>query len=649
MTLIHILARVSHTVTRPLRWRSYVPLMLLMVICALPPVARAGLVFDGGELGVAGLAQPGGRVRFVVTLRADAQGAQGSLSCSAGYGRVERAVDIPPLGALRWEGSIHLPALAGEAVVEYQAADGKTSAFPMPLILTVTSGDVGILAVTTRRGTMAAVDRRPAADWLGAATFRTGDLIAAETASLADLPRAWSGWAGVDVVVWTGIDPRSPSLRADQQEALLRWVARGGSLICVDDGLMDGWSGSFLGARLPTDPTTRQEAVVMEERARVLVGPRRADADAVLTVGDADAQIDIVTVRRLGFGRVVYVAAAPRALTPAGEAELWRFALGAAIPPDREVAPPATSKSRERLLTRLRAGSGNGSRLSAKTRRLMVTTGSWLVVIVALGVWNVRYRPRFGWIVVVLAAGIACAVPIALRSRTRFVTPREVGVLRVFPDIGAGYWYGVVSVPPMEERELRAEFSADLHVLPLEERNRMTTWVSDPSKGGGELRKLSPDTARRTYWHGQAFVPSYGRVTLSDPGDTQREAAAGSDETITNHTTLTFERGLIVQGERGAVVGPLAPGESGTYRLDTILKRRRFWSQLEIPEAVYGHWAREGVFDAFADPKAPTFFGWTRGVVVLGSQTRPSPDNVLLLIAPLDTKADGEAPRSQNR
>ena len=45
-------------------------------------------------------------------------------------------------------------------------------------------------------------------------------------------------------------------------------------------------------------------------------------------------------------------------LTPAGEAELWRFALGAASPPDREVAPPATSKSRERLLTRLRAGSG---------------------------------------------------------------------------------------------------------------------------------------------------------------------------------------------------------------------------------------------------------------------------------------------------
>ena len=612
-------------------------LLSVVLVCALASDARAAVVFEGGELGVGGLLRSGGRARFVVTLRAEAQGARGSLSCDAGYGRVERPADIPSLGALRWEGSVYVPPLAAEVVVEFHGDNGATVAFPLAVGPTVTAGDVGILAVTTRRGTMAAADRRPAADWLDATTGRTGDLIAAETASLADLPRGWAGWAGVDVVVWTGVDPRTPSLRTDQRDALLQWVARGGSLICLDDGLMDGWRDSFLGPHLPTEPTTRREAVVWEETARVLVGPRRPDAEPVLTVGDTD----VVTARRLGLGRVVYVAAAPRALTPAGEARLWRLALGAAKLPAKEIAPPATAKSRERLLTRLRAGSEGKPRLPVKTRRLMVATGIWLVVVVAIAAWHVRVRPRFGWIVVVLAVGVACAVPIALRSRTRFVAPRELGLLRVFPEIGAGHWNGVVSVPAMEERDPRAEFSADLHILPLEERNRATTWVTNGAKGGGELRNASPDPARRTYWHAQAFLPSYGRVS-SDP-------AGEFGERVTNHTNLTFERGLIVLGDQGAAVGPLAPGESAAYRLTEVLKRQRFWAQLDIPEAAFAYWAREGVFDALVDPDIPTFVGWTRVVVSLGSQGRPSADNVLLVVAPLDTKAAGEDPRQQNR
>ena len=601
----------------------------VFLLCAVVVGARADVSFEDGELGVAGLLRVGGRARFAVTMRTDGAGAEGALSCSAGSGRVERAVDIPPLGNLRWEASIHVPPLAAVAVVEFVSADGRVTTFPLPISPTISSGDVGILAVTDRRGTLATVDRRPAGEWLAKENPRTGDVIVAETASLIGLPRAWAGWTGVDIVVWTGIDPRSSSLAVEQRDALLQWVARGGSLVCLHDGLMEGWADSFLGPYLPTSPTMSGEAALWGEAARALTGRRRPDATAVLT---ADG-VDIVTARRLGLGRVVYVATPPRALTPEGEAKLWRVALAAGGPPVRNIPLPTTSKSRERLLTRLEAGSQGGPRVPLKTRRLVVASGIWLVVVIALGVWHARFRPRFGWVVVALAVAAACAVPVALRSRTQSVTPRELGILRMFPEIAAGYWYGVVSVPAMEERDLRAKFSADIHILPLVEANQPVTWAPEASGLGGELRDMSPDPSRRTYWHAQAFLPSYGRVSRDTEG------------VVTNHTTLSFRGGLIVHGDEGATVGAMRPGESAAYDFVEIVKRQRFWSRLDIPEAAFAYWAREGALDALTDADGPMFLGWTEGVVSLGTQDRPSPENVLLVIAPLDTKAAGEDAR----
>ncbi len=606
----------------------------MTTVALLAGVAAAGhaaVTFDDGELGVVGLLRAGGSARFAVTLQADGRGATGQVAIGAGHGRVARVVDVPPLGALRWEGAIHVPLLAGEAAVEFVPDTGPVATHSLTVSPTVAPG-VGVLAVTARRGTLSAVDRRPVSDWLAENSGRTGDIVGAETASPSALPRSWLGWSGVDILIWTGIDPRSPSLSGERRKALLEWVARGGSFVCVHDGLMDAWTGSFVGPLLPTAPTTRRETTLWDEPVSALTGVRRPDADVAL----ADSGIDIVTSRRLGLGRVVYVATPPRALSPQAEARLWRVILGVATPGPLP-APPATAKSRERLLTRLEAGAKSGPRVPIGTRRLIVASGIWLGVIVVLGVWHSLMRPRFGWIVVALAVGGACAVPIALRSRTQHVAPRELGVLRMFPEIGAGYWYGVVSVPAMEERDLRAEFSADVHVAPLEDRNRAATWTQTANRPGGELRDMSPDPSRRTYWHAQAFLPSYGRVSRDDEGG------------VTNHTELTFHAGLIVDGDRGASIGRLAPGDATSYELEQIVRRQRFWSQLDIPEAAFSYWAREGVLDALTAGSGPMFVGWATGAVSLGTQQRPSPRNVLLVIAPLDTTASTDTARTQNR
>ncbi len=618
---------------------------ILALLLGSVSVARAGATFDDGALGVVGLLRAGGVARFAVTLHADGQGAVGSLSAGAAHGSVARAVDVPPLGELRWEGAVHVPALASDVDIAFTPNAGSEAKYPLTVTPTVAHRDIGLLAVTSRRGTLSAVDRRPASDWLADGSGRTGDIVGAETASPSALPRSWLGWSGVDILVWTGIDPRALSLDEARREALLQWVARGGLLVCAHDGLMDGWSGqgwseSFVGPVLPTDPTTQREITLWDEPVRALTGERRPDADVILE----DGGVEVVTARRLGLGRVIYVAVSPRALSPQSEARLWRVMLRAATP-GSVVAPPATAKGRERLLTRLEAGSASGPRVPIRTRRLMVASGLWLCVVLVLGVWHTLARPRFGWIVVALAVAGACAVPIVLRSRTQYVAPRELGVLRMFPEIGAGYWYGVVSVPAMEERDLRAEFSADVHFLSLEDRNRTTTWMpafghtfggaSGPT--GGELRDMNPHASRRTYWHAQAFLPSYGRVSQDEDG------------AVANHTELAFRGGVIVHGNRGAAVGPLEPGGRASYELEEIVRRQRFWSRLAIPEAAFSYWAREGVLDALTQGDRPMFVGWATGVVSLGTQQRPSPDSVLLVIAPLDTTASTDPARTQNR
>ena len=86
-----------------------------------------------------------------------------------------------------------------------------------------------------------------------------------------------------------------------------------------------------------------------------------------------------------------------------------------------------------------------------------------------------------------------------------------------------------------------------------------------------------------------------------------------------------------------------------SYALEDIVRRQRFWSRLDIPEAAFSYWAREGVFDALTQGDRPMFVGWATGAVSLGTQQRPSPDNVLLVIAPLDTTASRDSARTQNR
>ncbi len=182
-------------------------------------------------------------------------------------------------------------------------------------------------------------------DGLSAAERLGRDLIVLRS-SPASLPDHHCGLMFVDYIVWDGGDARSFDLA--QQEALIEWVRRGGTLLL---GVSRNWElllkspfGGLLPAKLSGTETTDnlqelQAALLGEQnpfdlsqplaRGGLALCPLRADAladDAVAVVPRRPRGDDRIFVSRrpCGQGRVVLVAAELRDLLPVGR-EPQRF------------------------------------------------------------------------------------------------------------------------------------------------------------------------------------------------------------------------------------------------------------------------------------------------------------------------------------
>ncbi len=183
------------------------------------------------------------------------------------------------------------------------------------------------------------LDRLSAAERLG------GDLVVLRS-SPDSLPDHYCGLMFVDCIVWDGGDARSFDLA--QQEAMIEWVRRGGTLLI---GVSRNWElllKSPFGGLLPARPTGVQttgnlqalEALLLGEenpfdlsqpqsRSGLTFCPLPADAlapDAIAVIPrrpQADDRI-FVSRRPCGRGRIVLVAAELRELLQAGR-EQERF------------------------------------------------------------------------------------------------------------------------------------------------------------------------------------------------------------------------------------------------------------------------------------------------------------------------------------
>jgi len=152
-----------------------------------------------------------------------------------------------------------------------------------------------------------------------------------------NLPDAWMGWDGVDLVVLH--DTAFHRLTAAQVTALERWVRAGGRVVVTGGApaLLLGASG--LADLVPVEVGDLVERTGLPDLGRLALSvppsPRWTVADSTPRAGAsvlaADGGLPLVVQRRLGRGSVGWIAfdpADPRAASWPGLPSLWRILAG---------------------------------------------------------------------------------------------------------------------------------------------------------------------------------------------------------------------------------------------------------------------------------------------------------------------------------
>jgi len=157
-----------------------------------------------------------------------------------------------------------------------------------------------------------------------------------------DLPGNWIGLDMVDCVVWEDADPTQ--LTPAQLHALVQWVEQGGQLVLAAGRTSDAVAQSgILGPLLPMQvgrvqstkdlPTVRNKLLGIGSATQtvydrpVVYAECTAVADPAVTkvLYDEGAQSTLVAARRVGSGRLVFVAASLGDLLADGQANIATF------------------------------------------------------------------------------------------------------------------------------------------------------------------------------------------------------------------------------------------------------------------------------------------------------------------------------------
>lgn len=143
-----------------------------------------------------------------------------------------------------------------------------------------------------------------------------GGIIGISQLTIADLPDRVQGWT-LDALLVADTDT-GPMTEA-QRDALDSWLAGGGTLLFVGG---PRWQGAAAGLKglLPVEPSSTQPSVDVSALAAYFLASPLTDGRATVSIGRlapdatvlvAQDGIPLLAERRVGFGKVIYLAADP--------------------------------------------------------------------------------------------------------------------------------------------------------------------------------------------------------------------------------------------------------------------------------------------------------------------------------------------------
>lgn len=227
-----------------------------------------------------------------------------------GRGSVRR-VSVP-VRMPAWTSGIQVEVRAGRTVIGNTTLESPPPSAGVDQLHAVVIGEEPLGLTLLREVTGAPVPGHP-----GCSEPRP---VRVETLLPPQLPAAWFGWTGADVVVWRRPDPSR--LSPEQQTALRQWVHSGGTLVVALADNHGAWTTSPLGALSGLDVVPREPS---EEVGRAVLDMGVAPGDAVVALPhlhldprSAWPRVEhdgatLVASRWVGAGRVVTLGFDPGA------------------------------------------------------------------------------------------------------------------------------------------------------------------------------------------------------------------------------------------------------------------------------------------------------------------------------------------------
>ena len=435
------------------------------------------------------------------------------------------------------------------------------------------------------------------------------------------LPAHWKGYDSVDFFVVRGVSLVERRISKRQQQALLDWIQRGGTLLVSGGADLRWLRGSFLETFLPVElaglhretqiPKSLQRFGFETDLPFDLI-EFRSKPGMVTLAGDGN-QIYIAK-RFLGGGQIISLGfdynAPPFSDSPGAEG-FWQWLLGVEgrTPRHAEARYEANRRHDEKIQAIL------ADVPSAKVpliRLLPVFLGVYVLGFGAL-IWWRKGKPCLYWIGgIALTVLFSCGVVLPRHFVPSLVSVNRLSILSVYPSTNRAHLQTYIGIIASASVEPSIQFQEGAFIRPL------TATATPP------LQLVEPEGATdSSILHQAALDPwvtrAYFAETFIDFPVPSTEQVRLTTDQIEHKLPYTLENAWLIGQGRYTYIGDIPPAK--TVKIEENLKRynRSPLSQMlgGVRRAFVGVLIGEVVLRYLAQETVPKLIGWT--------QTPPSP------------------------
>ena len=492
---------------------------------------------------------------------------------------------------------------------QVRISEELTPEIPKPL------SDLVVLALTPSRDLLSRWDGKPIDD------KEKGHIFVAYT-DFKELPAHWKGYDFVDFFVIRGVSLAERRISKRQQQALLDWIQRGGTLLVSGGANLRWLRGSFLEVFLPVElGDLRREIQIPESMQRFgfeMDSPfdliEFKPKPGIVTLAGNGDQI-YITKRFLGGGQIISLGfdynAPPFSDSPGAEA-FWQWMLDVEgrTPRHAEARYEANRKHDEKIQKILAAVSSARAPL---IRLLLVFLVVYVLGFGALIWWSGKGKPRLYWVGgIALTVLFSCGVVLPRYFVPSPVSVKRFSILSIYPSTNRAHLQTYIGIIASASVETSIQFQEGTFIRPL------TATATPPlqlveAEGPTDssiLRQAALDS-----WVTRAY---FAEAFIDFPVQPMGEGEITTNQ-IKHKLPYVLENAWLIGQERYTYIGDIPPAT--TVEIEENLKRynRSPLSQMlgGARRAFVGVLIGEVVLRYLAQETVPKLIGWT--------QTPPSP------------------------